>query len=125
MTQINFREVVNSYDSSDWIANGPTLLTKSIKKFCNVSSLKGIYECKNFNILSMDLCFPVRWEEWYKLFKESYANEAMEKIKKSYFVHLWNSTSKGRKIGKFNDAALNRIAAQYCPNVYESNVQEI
>jgi len=93
-----------------------------VEKYCNVQNFTNFYGCKDFKVLHHNACYAVGWHEWYKLFKEQYADEAMQKIKHSVFVHLWNSTNKGRRISKFDDAALNRIAAEFCPKVFESEV---
>jgi hypothetical protein len=45
----------------------------------------------------------------------------MERIKDSYFVHLWNGMSKDEFVEKSSRTAFNRLAAKYCPQTYESN----
>ncbi|KAL7036377.1 hypothetical protein ACKWTF_008790 [Chironomus riparius] len=115
-------EIVDNYDGSEYNNLGPAVITKTVKKYCDVQNLTDFYGCKDFKVLHQSSCYAVGWDEWFKLFKEQYADEAMQKIKKSFFVHLWNSTNKGRTISKFNDAALNRIAAKFCPKVFESEV---
>lgn len=119
---LNFSEVVKNFNGRIWDINGPLLITKSLKKFCKTENILGIEKCKEFDILSMNKCYPITWQKWHTLFYEYYADEAMQTVKDSYFVHLWNAKSKGAKLKTTSRASFNQLAAKHCPRVHQHNL---
>jgi len=117
----NFREVIENFNGRNWEQNGPLLITKCLNKFCKTENLSGIEKCKGFDILSKNKCYAVKWQGWYELFYEFYADESMKAVKDSYFVHLWNAKSKGTKLKTTSRAGFNQLAAKHCPRVHQHN----
>lgn len=114
------RDLARNFDGSIWGMNGPELLTRVIKKMCNISYFRSTQKCKNFTILETEKCYGVGWGEWEKFFEPHSLDYVRKRTEGSYFVHLWNKFSKTRKLEKTSDAALNEIVRKFCPRIYES-----
>jgi lactosylceramide 4-alpha-galactosyltransferase len=114
------RDLIENFDGEIWGKNGPELLTRVLKKMCNIASFNSTQKCKNFTILATEKCYGVSWEEWQKFFEPHSLDYVRRHTKDSFFVHLWNKFSKARKLEKTSTAALNEIVRQFCPRVYES-----
>ncbi|KAL7041977.1 hypothetical protein ACKWTF_000975 [Chironomus riparius] len=113
-------EVKKNFDGEIWGRNGPELLSRTIKELCDVSNFYSTTKCKNFTILERDKCYAISWEEWEMLFQSRDFNIARKRTRNSYFIHLWNHFSASRNSYKSSNNALNRIAEEFCPKVYES-----
>lgn len=116
-----FRGVISNFDGNQW-SIGPRLLTKVIKKFCNTNDFKKSTECLGFNILPIDKCYAVEGWQWKYFFQESRSDRVMRTVENSYFVHLWNYQSSKRLVSTEKPVAMNFLAAEYCPRVYETNL---
>lgn len=116
-----FSEIIKNFNGLWWERNGPPLVTRGIKTFCNTTDLKDVSKCKSVEIFSHDKCYAIGFEEWWKMFKESYYDEGMKLVENSYFVHLWNGRSGNEFVEKTSRTVFNKLAESYCPKVYQGN----
>ncbi|KAG5674653.1 hypothetical protein PVAND_004607 [Polypedilum vanderplanki] len=114
------QDLIANFDGNVWGKNGPELLTRVIKKMCNISYFNSTQKCKNFTILETEKCYGIGWEEWVKFFEPHKLDSVRRHTKNSYYVHLWNKFSKTRKLEKNSTAGLNEILRKFCPRVYKS-----
>lgn len=99
-------------------------MTRVIKNVYNVSSFKSSKKTKkfgNFYILPSSKCYGISWEDWEKFFQPDQLFYVKAHIKDSFFVHLWNKFSDSRNTMKGDKTALNKIAAEHCPKIYEAS----
>lgn len=113
---------METFNGYNWEYNGPLLLTRVLKKFCNTQKLSNTYKCKEFDIFPQHACYAVEWREWQKFFNKNNADEVMKLIQDSYFVHLWNAKSKGTKVERTSPSAYALLAAKHCPRVHQHNL---
>lgn len=115
-----FSDFTANYNGTVWGWNGPTLVTKILKIYCKLgrqSNISEAIECSNFTIFPPEKCYEIHFTQWPLFFRKKYAKIAMERIKNSYFVHVWNSMSKNHTLRRKSMSAYIILAQQYCPKV--------
>jgi hypothetical protein len=113
--------VISNFDGQQW-SIGPRLLTKVIKKYCDIKDFSESTECNGLTVLPMEKCYAVEGWQWKYFFQESRLDKVLDAVRDSNFIHLWNYQSIGYgKIKTSKLAPLNVLAAEYCPRVHASN----
>jgi hypothetical protein len=115
-----FSGVMTNFDGNQW-SIGPRLLTKVIKKYCNIDDFEKSTDCEGLTILPIEKCYAVAGWQWKYFFQESRTYKVLDAVKDSHFIHLWNYQSNHKHLQTAKPAALNVLAAEYCPRVFESN----
>ena len=68
-------ELSKSFDGQIWHINGPSMLTKVLKRFCKQHDLKKIRpDCGNFTIYDPDAFYPIHWDDWKELYGDNLQN---------------------------------------------------
>jgi Alpha 1,4-glycosyltransferase conserved region len=107
------------------LANGPDLFTNIIKDLCKGAEIskKKARKCQNFTILPYFYCFPYDYKEFNNFFNEDLTEEAMTRIEKSYFVHIWNKaqtwTGKSYDTNLTSKSAFVQLTRTYCPRIFD------
>ncbi|GAB6027501.1 Lactosylceramide 4-alpha-galactosyltransferase [Chamberlinius hualienensis] len=114
--EINFNPFI-------WGTEGPSLLTETVIKTCNLKSESELYHmvskdytCEGLGVLPWHSFYPLPWPMWPKLFSVVY--EFQQDLSCSYTLHLWNSMSKEKTTRLGSQQLLDVLAQQNCPNVY-------
>ncbi|KAG5674648.1 hypothetical protein PVAND_004602 [Polypedilum vanderplanki] len=113
--------VIKNFDGKQWTI-GPRLLTKVIKRYCNITDFINTTECNGINILPIEKCYAIEGYQWKYFIQEFRSDQVMSAVENSHFVHLWNYQSDKRLVKTGKSVALNFLAAEYCPLVFESNL---
>lgn len=125
LIEVFMEEFANSYDATEFAANGPELMTRVFKQVCGKENLDEIMEmkdCGSFHFLKDEACYAIEWQQWKKLMSEdpAVAEEVMNQVSKSLVVHFWNYLSKGHRLGTQSIAPYTQLARKYCPKVMEA-----
>ena len=68
-------ELSKSFDGQIWSKNGPTMLTKILKRFCKQYDLKKIKpDCGNLTIYDPEAFYPIHWDDWEELYGDNSQN---------------------------------------------------
>uniref|UniRef100_A0A8D8GDZ4 Lactosylceramide 4-alpha-galactosyltransferase n=1 Tax=Culex pipiens TaxID=7175 RepID=A0A8D8GDZ4_CULPI len=113
------RDVAKNYSATEWAANGPFLVTRILRQYCNVTEPWHMTreQCGGqFGVLPPDQFFQVFYphQSWY--FEANRTREVMERMKGKVLTHLWNKLTNGIKLKKDANAAYIELARLYCPN---------
>lgn len=121
ITHFAFRDFISHYDGFLWAHNGPDMVTRVIKKHCQLQKIDvgDKFQCSNFTIFSQNKCNEIRWNEAKVFFEEKISEKTLTRIENSYFVHLFDHLTKTHQLRTNSTAALIRIAEKYCPKVLE------
>lgn len=114
----NFRDFIANFDGTKWGQNGPEVITRVLKKLCKFATLS--VKCKNFNILPLEDCYAIGFDEWKMFFNESFTNEVKSRTRDSHFIHLWNKFSSNYKVKLNSKVAFLDLAAKFCPKVFKT-----
>lgn len=113
------RELISSFDGSDWGSNGPILLSNVIRRICNnADSLHGLSpdQCLGLVLFPKTKFYPLHWTKWERLFDPNYADWVMETVAESTAVHLWGKQSQGHTLkASDEDHGASRLAKENCP----------
>lgn len=75
-----------------------------------------------FNVLSPSSFYPISWKNWSLYFDPEKIHVALDMIKSSYAIHVWNKFSKDSIISKSHSEVLySMIAKKFCPNVFRES----
>ncbi|KFO70586.1 Lactosylceramide 4-alpha-galactosyltransferase, partial [Cuculus canorus] len=117
--QLCMQDFVENYDGWIWAHQGPHLLTRVFKKWCSISNIQHNISCKGVHALSPEAFYPIRWEDWKKLFEAISSSELHKLLKDTYAVHVWNKLSHGTRLEITSQALLAQLYSQSCPSTYE------
>ncbi|CAG0922852.1 unnamed protein product [Notodromas monacha] len=117
-------ELSAKFNPYKWGSNGPYLLTRVIRTFCNFNAtnlLKPGY-CKGIRILDISAFYPVLPTTWQLLFShdQNISASILKEAEQSYTMHYWNNMSKDTPIEVGTPQALGVLAAKHCPLVSAS-----
>lgn len=120
---LHFREVIDRFTGSSFIANGPEMLTHVLEHICKTKNRKlwTREQCQGIKLQPKEVFFPISWTEFMLYFEPTKVNEGLERSKNSTLVHVWNdrSASIWNKVGTNN--AYQVIAEHKCPIVYTAS----
>lgn len=116
------KNAVNEFNANSWASNGPSLVTRVMKRICkakntpqmNTESSNGI------RILSKPAFLPVDYSnhKWY--FNPAIGEKVVRKMKKAYTAHIFNHKNSKIQLRASERSAYVLLAEQYCPNVYKN-----
>lgn len=116
-------EVINSFNGSSFIANGPRMLTRVFQEICNNDnrSLWTYEQCRGLRIQPKETFFPVSWTDFMLYFDPEKLRDTLEMIQSATVIHVWNDRSKDiwNPIGTRN--AYHVLAERNCPRIYHSS----
>ncbi|NXO04043.1 A4GAT galactosyltransferase, partial [Rhinopomastus cyanomelas] len=113
--ELCMRDFVENYNGWVWGHQGPELLTRVFKRWCPISSIQHVLSCKGVSALSSEAFYPVRWEDWKRLFEAISSSELHELLKNTYALHVWNKLSHGTRLEIASQALLAQLYSQFCP----------
>nr|XP_033772025.1 alpha-1,4-N-acetylglucosaminyltransferase-like [Geotrypetes seraphini]XP_033772034.1 alpha-1,4-N-acetylglucosaminyltransferase-like [Geotrypetes seraphini]XP_033772043.1 alpha-1,4-N-acetylglucosaminyltransferase-like [Geotrypetes seraphini] len=112
-------DFVKNYRGYMWGHQGPRLLTRVIKRQCEISGFKDVGDitCRNISILNTRRFYPLPHPAWERYFQVWNPHDTFNN---SYGLHLWNFKNKNNKqvIPGSNSVAEN-LFMKHCPLTYE------
>ncbi|KAM7055721.1 lactosylceramide 4-alpha-galactosyltransferase-like isoform 1-T3 [Acridotheres tristis] len=115
--ELCMQDFVEDYNGWVWGHQGPELLTRVFKKWCNIKTIETM-SCQGVSALAPDVVYPIPWQDWKKLFEAVSASELHQLLKNTYAVHIWNKLSHGTKLEIHSQALLAQLYSQFCPATY-------
>ncbi|XP_062914266.1 lactosylceramide 4-alpha-galactosyltransferase-like [Mobula hypostoma] len=113
------KDFVEHYNGWIWGHQGPQLVTRMLKKWCQKNSVTKIQQCKGVKMLNPEAFYPIRWQDWKKYFEVVSHSEAQELLKNSYGVHIWNKKSHGTRFQIGSKVMIDQLSSVYCPLSYK------
>lgn len=74
--------------------------------------------CDHFTAYPVPVFYPIYYTEWRLFFKEAYTDLVMNKLNRTYVVHLWNKMSGDCVVTVGSRQAYALLAQRYCPKAY-------
>lgn len=116
-----FSEFAKGYDPNIYAFNGPVVFSRTYRQFYGEPKTREEFINKtSWTPFYFNVCFPLIPEE-HKHFFEDFP--IMEKVKNSFFVHIWNRKNRAVKLLKNETVALITLAKNFCPRVLEASVE--
>ncbi|KFZ66999.1 Lactosylceramide 4-alpha-galactosyltransferase, partial [Podiceps cristatus] len=116
--ELCMQDFVDNYNGWIWAHQGPKLLTHVFKKWCSIGNIQKSMSCKGVHALSPEAFYPIRWEDWKKLFEAITSSELHKLLEKTYAVHVWNKLSHETRLEVASQALLAQLYSQFCPATY-------
>uniref|UniRef100_A0A8C8AK92 Lactosylceramide 4-alpha-galactosyltransferase n=1 Tax=Otus sunia TaxID=257818 RepID=A0A8C8AK92_9STRI len=113
--ELCIQDFVDNYKGWIWGHQGPHLLTRVFKKWCSISNIQNAMSCKGVSVLPQEAFYPIRWEDWHKLFEAISSSELHRLLNNTYAVHVWNKLSHGTRLEITSQALLAQLYSQFCP----------
>lgn len=113
------KEISENFETKDWSANGPKLITRVTASFCGTDSVKKMIEenqCQfNFTVLPVKTCYAVFYDNHKMFFEEQALDEVMSRLSDSIVVHVWNALSAHIALTRNSNVSYVNLAKKYCP----------
>lgn len=117
------KEFVQKYNGNIWGNQGPYLITRMLKKLCNLTDFENgadqLYH--NISFLHPRRFFPISFQEWEKYYK---VWDSRPGFNDSYALHLWNfmNQEQKKKMDIGSNTLVENLYKTYCPATYRSLV---
>lgn len=76
--------------------------------------------CHGFKVFPTKAFYAIEWRKWNYFTEPEYLEEALNMIKDSFIVHVWNKFSIQKIIEVGDKVAYGVLANEYCPQVYRN-----
>ncbi|KAH8402944.1 hypothetical protein KR222_000557 [Zaprionus bogoriensis] len=106
-----------NYNATDYIDNGPHLVSRMVRKICGTSTFKAMH-CHGLQVHDPSAFFPIPSPEWIKYFEPEFLTETFARTKHAYLIHLWNWLSKKYPNQLGSRSAYDVLAEENCPKTY-------
>ncbi|XP_020391314.2 lactosylceramide 4-alpha-galactosyltransferase-like [Rhincodon typus] len=121
------RDFVEKYNGAAWGQQGPRLMTRMVKTWCETDNLANLFnkDCKGIMFLSDTWFYPIPFSNWKKYFEKNQWNKNNDDIEKEFSktngVHVWSFASSREKIQiKGSQSLIEYFFSTYCPSTYET-----
>ncbi|XP_078065395.1 lactosylceramide 4-alpha-galactosyltransferase-like [Mustelus asterias] len=120
-------DYVSNYDGGTWGSQGPALVSRVLKRWCQSNELGQFFnlECKGISYLPPKYFYPISYTRW-----ETYFQRWQESNIKSFFaeskgVHVWNYKNFGqqKQVTAGSGTLMEYFFSKYCPTTYKSLVK--
>ncbi|XP_028141312.2 lactosylceramide 4-alpha-galactosyltransferase [Diabrotica virgifera virgifera] len=108
-----------SFDGNAWATNGPGVITRVLKKHCNVTQASDWVDkkCVGVTIYPASTFFAIPYQSNELFFDKNFLPLVKDQTKDSYIFHAWNKLSEGHKISVKTDVPYLYFARRYCTKV--------
>lgn len=111
------REFAETYDPHGWATNGPQLITRVLKKLCNVTDLKKI-PVERFKIFPREVFWAVSYRNATDFFDPKKIKGLDNQTKNSYVIHVFNHITKDTKSKIGSKSLYDVMSKEHCPVTY-------
>lgn len=135
--EYSLNKFVNEYDGTDWCKNGPVLIAKAMREFCNVSQVLDVdlygfkpaifgsnnsHQCANLTVFPESYFYPITWllNEHEDVFRPDsrFDKNLIDKTRNSFAIHLFNLMSRELIARPGDGSFYTEIAQKHCPETY-------
>ncbi|KAJ7324985.1 hypothetical protein JRQ81_018005 [Phrynocephalus forsythii] len=119
-------DFVQNYNGAIWGNQGPFLMTRVLKKLCNLTDFKDTEDqkCHNISFLNPQRFYPIPYKDW-KMYYEVWDSTPQFNI--SYALHLWNFMNQKDKknITIGSNILVENLFRMYCPATHKRLSQAV
>ncbi|XP_078266077.1 alpha-1,4-N-acetylglucosaminyltransferase-like [Rhinoraja longicauda] len=120
-------DFVAKYIGDVWGQQGPGLITRVLKKWCQKKHLGPFIgkECNGISLWIINRFYPITYPSWRKYFAP-WKNKSMEQIfSATYGAHVWNymNSNNAEKIVAGSGSLIECLFELYCPTTYRYLIQ--
>ncbi|GFV38251.1 lactosylceramide 4-alpha-galactosyltransferase [Trichonephila clavipes] len=113
-------DLAASYDPSNFVVNGPGIITRNIKSYCDINNIGKVSGANcNVDIQPPIAAFPVPYDKWEEYFIPTSVNNILEKFNSSYLIHVWNKYSKFSKLKVGINSLYELAMKEHCPSIHK------
>ncbi|CAG9830875.1 unnamed protein product [Diabrotica balteata] len=107
------------FDGNAWATNGPGVITRVLKKHCNVTQPTDWLDrkCEGVTIYPASTFFAIPYQSNEYFFDKNSLSLVKNETKDSYIFHAWNKLTVGRKISVKTNVPYLYFARKYCTKV--------
>ncbi|XP_020671590.3 alpha-1,4-N-acetylglucosaminyltransferase [Pogona vitticeps] len=119
-------DFVRNYDGAIWGNQGPFLITRVLKRLCDLIDFKDTEDqkCHNISFLNPQRFYPIHYKNWTAYYE---VWDPIPQFNTSYALHLWNFMNEKDKknvtIG--SNTLVENLFRMYCPTTYKRLSQTV
>ncbi|XP_038673519.1 lactosylceramide 4-alpha-galactosyltransferase-like [Scyliorhinus canicula] len=117
-------DYVNNYQGEIWGHQGPSLMSRVLRHWCNTDDLDELVgvKCNGISYLPPNYFYPIRYNDWEKYFEHWTMEDIRDTFSNTSGVHIWNFLSSGNqdKMNEGSDVLLEYFFRKYCPRTYKT-----
>ncbi|XP_078419654.1 lactosylceramide 4-alpha-galactosyltransferase-like [Cetorhinus maximus] len=120
-------DYVRNYDGDIWGYQGPALVSRVLKRWCQSNDLGQFFnlECKDISYLPPKYFYPIsytRWESYFQRWRKSDIESVFAETKG---VHVWNykNINQQKQVTAGSGTLMEYFFSKYCPTTYKSLVK--
>ncbi|KAF7253852.1 Alpha-1,4-N-acetylglucosaminyltransferase [Varanus komodoensis] len=118
------KDFVQNYNGNIWGNQGPYLITRMLKKICNLTNFEDVKDqrCQNISFLHPERFYPIPFQQWMQYYK---VWDSRPNFNHSYALHLWNFMNQEEKknVTVGSNTLVENLFKTYCPTTYRSLAQ--
>ncbi|XP_059806165.1 alpha-1,4-N-acetylglucosaminyltransferase-like isoform X1 [Hypanus sabinus] len=120
-----FNDFVANYDGDLWGQQGPRLITRVLKRWCNTDDLIAAAgsTCNGISLLNLSRFYPVPYSSWEKFYAPWKKEDIEHTFSATYGVHIWNfmNSDKKRKVVAGSGSLIEYFFRMHCPTANKLN----
>ncbi|CAI5775408.1 Hypothetical predicted protein [Podarcis lilfordi] len=117
-------DFVQHYNGAIWGHQGPHLITRMLKKLCNLTDFNNVEDqtCHNISFLHPQRFYPIPYTLWHKYYE---VWDSKPDFNESYALHLWNfmNRKEKRNVTIGSNFLVENLFRTHCPTTYQSLIQ--
>ncbi|XP_032887408.1 alpha-1,4-N-acetylglucosaminyltransferase-like [Amblyraja radiata] len=118
------KDFVANYNGDIWGQQGPQLITRVMKRWCQIDNIGTFIgkECNNISLWITDRFYPIPWSAWEKYFAPWKMKDVEHIFSVSYGAHVWNfmNSSRKKKVIAGSGSLIEHFFQLYCPTTYRN-----
>lgn len=113
-------DFASNYDPNNWSMNGPKLVTRVMKRVCNVTDFEGVpvEQCHGFKVYSKDMFWAVSYTIAKQFFDPKKFKILEQDTRNSYSIHVFNHMTKNIKYKVGTKSLYTFTTKEQCPVTY-------
>ncbi|XP_032887546.1 lactosylceramide 4-alpha-galactosyltransferase-like [Amblyraja radiata] len=125
-TKESMFEYVEKYIGGKWGQQGPDLITRMLKKWCETQEINDFLNktCKGVTFYPKDWFYPIPYSNWQSYFENGRweeNNSVEDQFSETRGVHIWNFLSnRNTRYIKDTQSYMEYFFKNYCPRTYET-----
>ncbi|XP_072113076.1 alpha-1,4-N-acetylglucosaminyltransferase-like [Mobula birostris] len=120
-------DFVARYNGDLWGQQGPRLITRMLKRWCDINNLATFIgkECNGISIWITNRFYPIPYPAWGRYYVHWEKEHIERAFSDSYGVHVWNFMNKQKKskVVAGSGSLLEHFFQLHCPTTYKNLIQ--
>ncbi|XP_051874543.1 alpha-1,4-N-acetylglucosaminyltransferase-like [Pristis pectinata] len=120
-------DFVAHYIGDLWAQQGPRLITRMLKKWCNIDNPGAFIglECNGISLWITKRFYPVPFPAWERYYAHWKKEDFDQVFSATYGAHVWNymNSGKKKKVVAGSGSLIEYFFQLHCPNSYKTLIQ--